>query len=290
MTPEIKKIRLGLLGAGAWGRRYISTIAELTDVEVARVESSLWRDALAEGDWDGVIIATPAPLHAEMTLAALEAGLPVLVEKPLTMDPAQAREVLAAARRLKGIVLVDHTFLFHPAYEALKKHSKNLGPLRAISTIHGNRGPFRAGVSVLWDWAPHDVALCLDLLKTNPDSVAASREMTEQPPEGPGENVLLRLEFPDSVLAEIRVGNLLRKKSSRFEFRFEKGTLTLDDIGPEKLTLDGRPLGFPPGRPLTRAVEAFTAAIRSKTPDDAGLQRGVDVVSVLARAQSSLEP
>lgn len=290
MTPEIKKVRLGLLGAGAWGRRYISTIDELAGVEVARVDSSRWRDALKAPEWDGVIIATPPQLHAEMTLAALEARLPALVEKPLTMDPASAQEVLEAARRLKGIVMVDHIFLFHPAYEALKKHSLNLGPLRAVKTTHGGRGPFRAGVPPLWDWAPHDVALCLDILNANPVSVSASREWAEQTPEGPGENILLRLEFPGSVPAEIRVGNVLREKSSRFEFHFEKGTLTLDDLGPEKLTLDGRSLGFPPGRPLARAVAAFAAAIRAKSPDDAGLRRACDVVSVLAHAQSSLEP
>src|SRR5229473_890850 len=100
-------VRLGLIGAGRWGRNYLRTIAATPGVRLARLASRNpdsvrlapadcavtpdWRDLLDRNALDGVIIATPAALHAEMALAAMDAGLPVLVEKPLTMDIAQAR-------------------------------------------------------------------------------------------------------------------------------------------------------------------------------------------------------
>ncbi len=46
------------------------------------------------------------------------------------------------------------------------------GGARAIQSVGGAQGPFRPGVPVLWDWAPHDIAMCLDLVGETPSAVA----------------------------------------------------------------------------------------------------------------------
>ena len=107
-------LNLGLIGAGPWGRNYIDTIRALDGVALTRLASRNpesaalagpdceitgdWRKMLAAGDLDGVIIATPPALHAEMTLAAIDRGVAVLVEKPMTLNLAEAEIVLERAQ------------------------------------------------------------------------------------------------------------------------------------------------------------------------------------------------
>ena len=130
-------VRLGLIGAGHWGRVYIRTLAAVEGVRLSRVASRNpgtaqlvpagcavdleWRKILDHRQIDGVIVASPPAMHAEMIRAAVEAGLPVLVEKPLTLDLAAARAVRSTVERHGGFVMVGHTHLFHPAYRKLKE-------------------------------------------------------------------------------------------------------------------------------------------------------------------------
>ena len=129
-------IRLGLIGAGRWGRNYIRTINGLPGVRLARLASrnpdsarliptgcsifTDWREMLSSRDLDGVIVATPPHLHAEMAFAAIDAGLAVLIEKPLTLSVAEAHALRERARERGVLAMVDHTHLFNPAFRALK--------------------------------------------------------------------------------------------------------------------------------------------------------------------------
>ena len=300
-------IRLGLIGAGRWGRRYIATLSGLPGLALVAVASrnpetlslagprcrvfSDWRELVASGRLDGVIVATPPALHAEMTGAAVHAGLPVLVEKPLTMDLEQAKDLLALAQKKKGLVIVGHTHLFSAAYAALRAKASELGRLLRLRTTGGNHDPFREGIGPLWDYAPHDVAFCLDLTGEKPLSAAGQRE--ESPASGPGENLRLALGFREGVSAEIRVGNLFTEKRRLFEAGYEKGTLTIDDLKQEKLTF--QPLSGPAqsmllnaGQPLERLLRAFGESIEAGSRDLSTLRLGVSVVEVLSACQRTL--
>ena len=110
-----------------------------------------------------MIVATPPSLHFAMAKAALEAGKPVLVEKPFTCDIAEAEALAALSRRLSVPLLVEHTQLHAPAFRALAALIPGMGGLRAIHARANAEGPFRPDVPVLWDWGAHDVAMCLSL-------------------------------------------------------------------------------------------------------------------------------
>ena len=303
-------LRLGLIGAGRWGRNYIKTIATLDGVRLAELASgnpesislvpdgcrisSDWRSILDARRIDGLIVATPPALHAGMARAAVEAGLPVLVEKPLCMDLQEAialRELVVAR---KGFVMVGHTHLFHPAFRKLKTLAPRYGAIRAIFGEAGNHGPFRVDTSVLWDWGSHDVAMCLDLLGTSPDHVAACRTESRMVAEGFGEVVDLELHFPENVKALIRVGNILPKKR-RFKVEMETATLVYDGLASDPLTLYRKPaFEFPeevsigPEMPLTRLLLDFTSAISQGRPDGTSLDLGVSVVEVLQRCAAEM--
>lgn len=296
------RLRLGLLGAGRWGRVYIRTIASLPDLALARVASrnpatpglvppgclvsADWREVLAADGLDAVIVASPPALHAEMSAAAVEAGLPVLVEKPLTLQLEQARGLLEQARRKKILVMVEHTYLFHPAYEKLKELSRQLGQVRAVQTESGGPGPFRPDVGPLWDYGAHDVALCLDLLGAKPESVSASRERRI----GRAEDVRVTLGFAGGIEARLHVGTLFDKKIRSAAVDCERGRLAIDFIGEPALVLDGRALSVDPTPPLERALRAFAAAVRAGEKEHPSLALGVDVVETLAACQRSLSP
>jgi predicted dehydrogenase len=304
-TSPSKILNLGLIGAGTWGRNFIKTIAGLDGIALTRLasrnpeSSSLvepdcvisadWRDLIAAQDLDGVIIATPPALHAEMTLAAIDAGIPVLVEKPMTLSLAEAESVVKAASAKNAIVLVDHVHLYSAAWEALKNDAK-AGPLITISTIAGNWGPFRQGTPMLWDWGCHDIAMCLDLVGHQPERVMARRIEARDVDGGTGEALGLVLGF-GHITAKIAISNLISEKKRLFTAFLNDRELVYDDTLDDKLQLKIAPknqvktVALTEGRPLERALQAFSAAIQTGEADFKDAELGRDVVAVLEQLQ-----
>ena len=303
-------LRLGLIGAGRWGRNYIRTIAGLDGVALVRVgsrnpETPLhvppsctvtpeWRQVIDQRFVDAVIIATPPALHAEMTRAAVEAGLPVLVEKPLTLDRAEAESLKDFVASRGGLVMVEHTQLFHPAYRKLKEVAPVYGSIHVIHSEAGNFGPFRADTSVLWDWGSHDVAMCLDLLGNFPSSVEAIVREQQSTPAGMGQIIDLSMEFPAGISARVCIGNIMPRRRM-FSVQLDRGMLVYDDLAESRLRhietgdgLDmtapgeGIPIPFDYEPPLTCAVREFAAAARAHVVNADNLALAVDVVRVLS--------
>ncbi len=180
-------MRLGLAGAGPWGRRYIATIRDLPGQTLAHVASANpasatlvssgcvvstdWRALAVDHSLDGLIVATPPATHLEIALLAIAHGIPVLVEKPMTLSLADANLLAERARRACVLVMVGHTHLYSAAFRGLKSRGATLGALRETRSVGGNRGPYRSDTPVLWDWGPHDVAMCLELFGVAPDAL-----------------------------------------------------------------------------------------------------------------------
>ena len=131
------RLKLGVIGAGAWGRNHVRTVAGLAEAELAAVcdSDAKVRERVARqyptaqvtadvadllGRVDAVVIASPARTHAEYARRAVAAGKPCLVEKPFALRVADAEEVATAAAAAKVPVLVGHLLVFHPAVEALR--------------------------------------------------------------------------------------------------------------------------------------------------------------------------
>lgn len=117
--------RLAVVGAGLIGRRHIEAIAKTSAATLACVVDPAeagqvaaqargvpWHSALdrmiAAGGVDGVILATPNALHEDGALACIDAGLPVLVEKPITSDLPGARRIVEASEASGVAVAVGH--------------------------------------------------------------------------------------------------------------------------------------------------------------------------------------
>ncbi len=295
--------RLGLVGVGRWGRNIVRTIAESRRAKLGGVASTNprtadivprdcrvvadWHDLIGDPDLDGVIVATPPAFHPQIVMSALEAGLPVLVEKPLALSVEDARRIRARAGELAGSVMVDHTHLFHPAWTELKRRRARLGPIRAMRSVGGNRGPFRTDTTVLWDWGPHDISMCLDLMEQAPETVSARRVRAERTQEGHGELLRLDLGFA-TARAEIEIGNLMPSRTRRFEAEFADTTAVIDDTAEHKLRFDGHTVPIAGTPPLTAVIEAFADAIAADSFDARDLDLAVRVVETLERCDTAL--
>lgn len=302
-------VRLGLIGVGRWGRRLLGTIRSIEGVTLALVASgnpetaALVPEARVVGDWkkllaadlDGVVIATPPACHGVILRAFVAAGVPVMVEKPLCLDVAEAYELRSLVASSGVPVLVDHTQLFHPGFTALQARARDLGPVRFVRSEGMAFGPFRTDVTVLWDWTPHDIALCLDLLRAVPNRVSAI---------GNHASVALWLDFGAQTSALILNSNVSLEKRRRLTVHFDHHVLVLDDRAAAKLVehkvdlvphsehspepTDGVALPVPVGLPLTRAVSHFVQGVAGGDLTGFGLDLACDVIHILDKAQRLL--
>jgi predicted dehydrogenase len=139
-------VRVGFIGAGWWATaNHMPVLAERDDVELAAVcrlgaaELELvrqrfgfgfatedYRDLLRQA-LDAVVVTSPHTLHYEHTRAALEAGLHVMVEKPMTTRSAEAREIAALAQARGRHVLVPYGWNYMPFIEAIAQQIQAIG-------------------------------------------------------------------------------------------------------------------------------------------------------------------
>ena len=221
MAPPL---RLGLIGAGRWGQVYLRTLAQLGErcrvtmlctrrsERAALVSSPVqvmaeWREAVRANACDAVIIATPSPTHAQIVEACLAAGLPCLVEKPFSMDLPTAVRVHERAVSSGVPVLVGHIQLFDPRYQAMRQALlTRREPIRALTFEGVGWGPFRPDTPALWDWGPHGVSLCVDLLGAGLERVTALAG--PDAPDGQPGLVDLRCESAEGAVAWVQMGAL----------------------------------------------------------------------------------
>ncbi|MBI3972927.1 MAG: Gfo/Idh/MocA family oxidoreductase [Chloroflexi bacterium] len=82
-----------------------------------------YRELLALDELDGVTIATPPFVHKEATIAALRAGKHVLCEKPMAMNVAEAKEMIAVARETGKVLTIGHGGRFSPVAQAIHRRA-----------------------------------------------------------------------------------------------------------------------------------------------------------------------
>lgn len=316
MSTARPAARLGLVGVGRWGRVLLGNILDHPDTELTWVASRNpatrglvgphaggvtivedWR-TFADAGLDGLVIATPSPLHAEMARAAIEAGVPVFVEKPLCLDPAEARDIAATARARGVPVLVHHTQLFHRALPALIEAVERDGGAKWIATCGGQLGRLGGDIGALWDYGPHDVALALAVggLDATITGVAS-----EEARDDGLEVIRVSLTWPDAREGHLRFGNAIPHKERWIAVGTATATYLLDDLAPEPLARfeprdhagrpdgPGEPMPIEDGTPVQRALTSFVRLVRGDAADlGGGTALAVRVVEVLAAAESRL--
>ena len=227
----MRKIRAAVIGAGSFGRNHVRVISQLPDVELAAIldidfakaqqlahehkTSAYGSVEEALPHMETAIVATPTVTHEAISTQLLEAGVDVLVEKPIA-DSSAAGERLARLAQDRGRVLqVGHLERFNPAVIALE----NALTIPLFFEIHrlSMFTPRSLDIDVVLDLMIHDLDIVLRFTGSLPDDIRAAG-ISVLSPRVDIANV--RLSFPSGCVANLtasRVSTEMVRKMRLFQ-------------------------------------------------------------------------
>jgi len=269
-------------------------------------------EVLRDSEVEAVALATPVSTHHPLALRALQAGRHVLVEKPLATARREADELVLAAERAGRVLMVDHTFVYHPAVRKIKAlvDAGDLGRLRYIDSTRINLGLFQHDVNVLWDLAVHDLSIVGFLTAEKPQAVSA---MAAAHTAGAPENIgILWLRYASGLIVHVNCSWVSPVKIRHMLIGGDKRMALYNDLDPnepvkiydsgyEARTDEERNLllfdyragdVYSPKIPAQEALGAmvadFVRAADGGPAPASGGRFGAGIVSVLEAAQESI--
>jgi len=300
--------RIGLVGAGVFGRNHLrvihsspkATLAGVYDVDPSRaaeaakpygcpVFDSL--DALADVA-NAAIVATPTVTHSAIGCRLMQRGLDVLVEKPIAESPASARALLETARYTGAILQVGHLEWFNPAVIALAAVVNK--PL--FFEIHrlSEFTPRSLDVDVVLDLMIHDIDIVLRLTGQMPEEIRAAG-ISILTPKVDIANV--RLQFPGGCVANLTASRVSTERVRKLRLFQPHEYISLDYTRKDAmrfrvkppLAIDFSPLPVTGDEPLRLELEAFFEAVaHRKTPVVTG-EHGLSALEVASGILDKIE-
>ncbi len=338
MTPPTQQtapIEIALFGVGRWGthllRNFLAhpqirlrAVVEASAERLAAIAPDLddsvelmsdWRAAMALEGLEGCAIATPAATHYDLIHAALNKGLHVLAEKPLTLDVASSKSLCDLAQKQQRQLVIDHTYLFHSAVMAGREAIASIGTPRYGYATRTHLGPVRRDVDALWDLAIHDISIFNHWLGESPVQVQAQGSSWLQPgvktalsPHGLADVVWCRLQYPSGFQATIHLCWANPDKQRRLCVVGDQATLIFDEMNSASpLTLQRgdfaeqngwftpqnmatQSIEVPPSEPLRNMCSHFVTCVRKgrQSAVSSG-ETGTHLVAVLSALSESMD-
>lgn len=321
-TLGLQEPRIAVFGCGGWGKNIVRTLERVHGVAAVcdpsesgrKLASELAPNANVVSDpdaifqdptIDGVLIATPAETHFDLACRAIAAGKQVYVEKPLTIDLDESRELVSRADAAGVVLMVGHLLEYHPAILKLREMiaEGELGDVRYVISNRLNLGKIRTQENALWSFAPHDIAVILRLVGQDPIQVVCTGGSYVTP--NIADVTVTQLLFPSGVRSHVFVSWLHPFKEQRLVVVGSKKMASFCDITKELVVYDqrvewedgqpvpvrgeGERVEFGAEMPLDEECLHFVDSVRNKTTPRTDGRSGVRVLSVLHAAQRSLE-
>lgn len=289
------KHRVAVVGAGAFGANHCRVVHEseraelaaVVDIDAARAQEAAARYGArafsdpaeflreAAGLADAAIVAAPTTAHAPLGVGLMEAGLNVLVEKPIAPDMDAAQRLVDAAERHGRILQVGHLERFNPAVLELERRAN----LPLFFEIHRMNAfsPRSLDVDVVLDLMIHDVDIVLAMAGAEPEEIRAAgiRVLSEKV-----DIANVRLQFPNGCVANLTASRVSTERVRKLRLFQPKQYLSLD-YGRQDLAVfsvkGDRQIGFEQapvtkGEPLKLQFDAFLDAVETrKSPKCNGL-------------------
>ena len=215
-------MRLAVIGTGYWGTKVVDSISTMgMTATLYDLHDDL--DSITQGTIDGVIVATPAPTHKDITKKILRQGISVLVEKPAFMNMAECNEIIPYTAKAK--FMSGHILLYNEHFEFLKQTVVD----KEILHIEHRRlawGRLQKDINPILHYAPHDIAILDNLLKSMPETIQSKGIY------------ITRQAQPDFVTCDLRYGKVTvqlqmgwyyHKKVRDVSVITDKGTLIWND-------------------------------------------------------------
>jgi len=313
----MEKIRAAVIGVGYLGRFHAQKYAQASDCELVAVVDSRaqareqvagevkaralsdYRELL--GKVDAVSIVTPTPTHFAIARDFFAAGAHVLVEKPITETPAEARELIALAARAKRILQVGHLERFNAAILAAEPY------LKSPRFVECHRmAPYRergTDVNVVLDLMIHDI----DIVQTIVGVPIASIDAVGTPVFSEEIDIAnARIRFTNGCVANATASRVSVKTERKLRIFSDDAYLSLDlqqkivtlirkrtaadGEGPLPVTIQEQSLE--PGDALKAEIDAFLGCIRGgRQPvvtGEAGLMALETATRITAQVRQSL--
>lgn len=235
----MSKINVGVIGTGHLGKLHIKQLLQVEQANLVGIyDSNVEMLAAAAKEFEvkpftklaellsevqAVSIAATTTAHYELALEALNAGVHVFVEKPITAKIEEAEELVMCARE-KGLILqVGHIERYNPALLALEHYQ--IQPLFVQSDRLAQFNPRGTDVAVVLDLMIHDIDIILSLVKSEVKSVSAS-----------GISVVsdsidianARIEFENGAVANVTASRISMKKMRKMRLFKQDMYVTVD--------------------------------------------------------------
>ncbi|SHE28547.1 hypothetical protein SAMN02745206_00016 [Desulfacinum infernum DSM 9756] len=237
--PLPDALKVGVIGVGYLGKFHAEKYARLPEAELVAVVDTNPQQARSIADRfecraledyrdlfgkvDAVSIATPTPSHFAIARDFLEAGVHVLVEKPVTRSLEEAQELVRLADEKGLIFQVGHLERFNPAFRAVEPHVRNPLFLEAHRlALFNERG---LEVDVILDLMIHDIDIALHLVQSPIAGISASGVpvLTSLP-----DIANVRIEFQNGAVANLTASRISLKNLRRLRLFQENRYLVCD--------------------------------------------------------------
>lgn len=315
---------VGVVGTGYWGRNHVRVYNELrleglidelyicdsNEETTKRLGTEFnvhyttnYKELIAKVD--AVSIVTPSIAHYEIAKDFMESGVNVLVEKPMTMNVKEAKELVEVSRDAKRVLMVGHLFRLHPAVVELKKRvdRREFGEIINIVSERLHFGVPRRDMGVIYALGIHELDMfCYLLNREFPNYITASSHSIFSNVE---ETAIISVDFGDvkGYAVESWVIPVYGKKRELVVVGSEKSA-RIDYLDPQRLHIydvrflveDGHPvkvedegsyhINIPYAEPLKEEIKHFLDCIKvGKKP----IADGVVGMRAVSMAEAALE-
>ncbi|NEQ81730.1 MAG: Gfo/Idh/MocA family oxidoreductase [Moorea sp. SIO2I5] len=242
-------IKIGVIGVGNMGQHHARVLSLLKDVEIVGVAdinverglniASKYRVRFFEDYHDllpyveAVCIAVPTRLHHEVGMTCLQAGVHILIEKPIAASIAEAESLVNAAAESQCILQVGHIERFNPAFQELSKVLKT-EQLLAVEAHRMSPYSDRANdVSVVLDLMIHDIDLLLELVASPVTRLTASGSRASD--SGYLDYVTATLGFANGIVGTVTASKVTHRKIRRIAAHCKNSLTEADFLNNEIL-------------------------------------------------------
>jgi predicted dehydrogenase len=309
MTP----LRVAVVGVGSLGRhhaRILSTLPGVSLTAVVDINRSRAEEVAAAhgtrplfdahdlvGHVDAVTVAVPTAVHAEIAIPLLEAGVPVLVEKPMARTLDEADAMIAAAARGGAALAVGHTERFNPAVEAAR--SVLVDP-RFIEVHRLGAFPERSlDIDVVFDLMIHDLDVALSLVNAEVEAIEAVGVPVLT---GRVDIANARLRFTNGCIANLTASRISRDRVRKIRF-FQPSAYVSIDYAARKVevwrlvkgagplpSIEGGEIPVTDEEPLKRELQDFVEAVTAKRPPLVTGEQGRRALSLAQQITDKMSP
>ena len=309
------KRKIIVVGGGRWGTNHIKTLIDLDSfyavVEPNKENQNKLKEQFSniviynnlrssfQANPDGYIVSTPSETHFEIGIEIIKNKIPLLIEKPLTLNYNSSKEIVDLAKKNNVNLMIGHVLLFHPAINKIKEliDNNSLGDLKYLYSNRLNLGVVRSNENVFWSLASHDISVLEYLTNLDPIEINLFNQSFLQ--KNISDMTIANFKYENDIKAHIFTSWANPFKEHKLVIIGTKGMLVFEDSSIDKniifykdyfeygadnlvkiVSKEGKIISYDRSMPLTNELDYFINNLDKKFTISNG-DLGLKVVQIL---------